>query len=76
MTDPQVRLMAATQEDSAQRSGGCREVRRSGGIDGGQAERMLAGQVEEAMGFLAEHRAGAKSIVKGQGHLRVCNKGL
>lgn len=75
MTDPQVRLTAATQEDSAQRSGGCREVRRSGGIDG-QAERMLAGQVEEAMGFLAEHRAGAKSVVKGQGHLRVCNKGL
>lgn len=37
---------------------------------------MLAGQVERAMGFLAEHRAGSKSIVKGQGHLRVCNKGL
>ena len=37
---------------------------------------MLAEQVEGAMGFLAEHRAESISIVKGQGHLRVCNKGL
>ena len=57
-------------QEAAERSGGCT------GIDGGQTERMLAGQVEGAMGFLAEHRAESKSIVKGQGHLRVCNKGL